>query len=86
MGTALLGLALASAVATAVMSLMTISALNRRQAMQNESKRVQEFRQNTISLVHDSMLYSRQNPAILPILKEAGFEPRPEVIEQLNRK
>jgi hypothetical protein len=81
-GTALLGLALISATATVILSLMTISAINRQQSMQAQSKQVLEFRRSTAALVQDSILYGRKNPAILPILKEAGFEPA----EQPNRR
>ncbi len=73
----LLGLTLVSAVFTVVLALMTISAINEQQAMQQQVKEVQAFRQKTTQLIEAAAIYSRKNPAMIPVLQQFGINPTP---------
>jgi hypothetical protein len=80
-GFMLLGLTLVSAIFTVVLSLMTLSAMNQQQSLQEQLKEVQKFRQSTTKLIEDAAIYSRKNPAIIPVLQQFGIKPTPASAE-----
>jgi aromatic ring hydroxylase len=76
-GFMLLGLTLVSAVSTVALSMMTISGINEQQAMQQQIREVQSFRQTTTKLIEEAAVYSRKNPAMIPVLQQFGIQPTP---------
>jgi uncharacterized membrane protein len=80
-GFMLLGVTLVSAIFTVVLSLMTLSAMNEQQSIQQQLKEVQKFRQTTTKLIEDASIYSRKNPAMIPVLKQFGITPTPASAE-----
>jgi hypothetical protein len=81
MGFMLLGLTLVSAVFTVALSLMTLSAMNEQQGLQQQINEVQKFRQMTTKLIEDAAVYSRKNPTIIPVLQQFGIKPTPASAE-----
>jgi hypothetical protein len=75
--TALLVLLVVSALCSVAFCGLYVRDAMRLRDLQRSTSMVQAYRSSMLSLISDTLEYSKRNPSIDPILEAAGFKPKP---------
>lgn len=74
--TALLVILVISALCSVAFCGMYVRDAMRLRDLQRNTANIQQYRNAMVSLINDTLEYSKRNPAVDPILEAAGFKPK----------